>query len=163
MRDEGEAHIDEAVDEVSRSLTRVWPSGTLRAGVRARVEERVSGSRHLGRWYAAFAAAAAVLLVAIWSSREPFESALTNVENVAPRESRSAAAPDRREVSPVERSEPTASATAVVAEAIRRPAPAPAAPPLQVENIEVMPLAVEPVDVPFLVVEGIDVDPIVMQ
>ena len=156
--------MDRDIDDVARSLTAGPPPAVLRSAVLAGVTRRSTRS-HVGRWYAAGAmAAAVVILILAWPDRERTASAPATSEAVVTARPLSVVSPSvegsqtgagrgpsssRRESSGIR------DADAQLATRDESP--------LQVEDLEVNPLEVQALDIPTMVVEGLEVQPLLVQ
>jgi len=163
MRDDTESRLDDAIDNVARSLIAGDPDLALREAVRARVERPAAGRR---LWlYAATASAALIVVALTWvaSNRQPVPEVSTPMAAVT--EATPLAAPavevfpgssidvGRASGPPVARIPvPAALAVAALTEA-----------PLQIDLLDVVPLDVEPLEIPQIAVDAIGVEPLAMQ
>ncbi len=155
MRDERESRLDEAIDDVARSLTSGHPGPAFRESVRARLEETPGGAGRRAAWYAA-AAVVGVTVIAVVSWSPNRESAPpVDVGRALPGPP---GEPDRVRPTTTELRPTTASAVAAAV-----PMPAPVHELVQVDLLDVMPLDVEPLEIPMIAVDAIDVDPLVIQ
>jgi hypothetical protein len=164
MRDDrSRDHVDTLIDDVARSMTEGAPPVSLRAAVRARVEERQQWTA--GAWRVGAAAAAAVFALVVGlamfgtpgddTSTRPGTRAERNVVT-SPSAARSGtaastAAPDRTEARP-------RPATAERAAMLRPSAPVVVA-PIDVRPLDEPPLQIEPMELPMpLRAERLEID-----